>query len=50
MKKILSALLFLQLLVFALMAPNLSADERREFILKQSIRRFKSFWKTAAEE
>jgi hypothetical protein len=34
MKKILSALLFLQLLVFALMAPNLSADERREFISK----------------
>ena len=34
MKKILSALLFLQLLVFALTAPNLSADERREFISK----------------
>jgi hypothetical protein len=34
MKKILSALLFLQLLVFALMAPNLCADERREFISK----------------
>ena len=32
MKKILSVLLFLQLLVFASMAPNLSADERREFI------------------
>ena len=32
MKKILTALLFLQLLVFASMAPNLSADERREFI------------------
>ena len=34
MKKIFSALLFLQLLVLALMAPNLSADERREFISK----------------
>ena len=34
MKKILSALLFLQLLVFALTVPNLSADERREFISK----------------
>lgn len=32
MKKILTALLFSQLLVFASMAPNLSADERREFI------------------
>ena len=32
MKKILSVLLFLQLLVFASMAPDLSADERREFI------------------
>jgi hypothetical protein len=32
MKKILSVLLFLQLLVFASLAPNLSADERREFI------------------
>ena len=34
MKKILSAALFLQLLVFALMAPALRADERREFISK----------------
>ena len=34
MKKIFSAALFLQLLVFALMAPNLRADERREFISK----------------
>jgi hypothetical protein len=32
MKKILSVLLLLQLLVFASLAPNLSADERREFI------------------
>jgi hypothetical protein len=35
MKKIFSAAaLFLQLLVFALMAPGLRADERREFISK----------------
>jgi hypothetical protein len=35
MKKIFSAALFLQLLVFALMAPGLCADEKREFISKQ---------------
>ena len=34
MKKIFFAALFLQLLVFALMAPGLRADERREFISK----------------
>ena len=34
MKKIFSAALFLQLLVFALMAPGLRAHERREFISK----------------
>lgn len=34
MKKIFSAALFLQLLVFALMARGLHADERREFISK----------------
>jgi hypothetical protein len=34
MKKIFAAALFLQLLVFALMAPGLRADERREFISK----------------
>jgi len=34
MKKIFSAALFLQLLVFALMAPGLRTDERREFISK----------------
>src|SRR4249920_1098283 len=34
MKKILFAVLFLQPLVFALMAPGLRADERREFISK----------------
>ena len=34
MKKIFSAALFLQLLVFALMAPSLRADEKREFISK----------------
>jgi hypothetical protein len=34
MKKILFAALFLQLLVFALMAPGLLANERREFISK----------------
>jgi hypothetical protein len=34
MKKIFSAALFLQLLVFAPMAPGLYADERREFISK----------------
>jgi hypothetical protein len=34
MKKIFSGALFLQLLVFALMAPGLRADERREFISK----------------
>ena len=34
MKRIFSAALFLQLLVFALMAPGLGAVERREFISK----------------
>jgi hypothetical protein len=34
MKKILSAALFLQVMVFALMAPGLCAEERREFISK----------------
>jgi hypothetical protein len=34
MKKIFSAALFLQLSVFALMAPGLYADEKREFISK----------------
>ena len=34
MKKILFAVLFLQLLVFALMLPGLRAEERREFISK----------------
>ena len=34
MKKIFSAALFLQLLVFAPMTPGLGADERREFISK----------------
>ena len=34
MKKIFSAALFLQLLVFALMVPGLRADEKREFISK----------------
>jgi hypothetical protein len=34
MKKIFSAALFLQIFVFALMTPGLSADERREFISK----------------
>ncbi len=34
MKKIFSAALFLQVLVFALMAHGLCADERREFISK----------------
>ena len=34
MKKIFSAALFLQVLVFVLMAPALLADERREFISK----------------
>ena len=34
MKKIFSAALFLQLLVFAVMAPGLRTDERREFISK----------------
>ena len=34
MKKIFSAALFLQLLVFAVMAPDLRTDERREFISK----------------
>jgi hypothetical protein len=34
MKKIFFAALFLQLLVFALMAPGLRVDERREFISK----------------
>jgi hypothetical protein len=35
MKKIFSAALFLQVLVFALMAPGLRADEKREFISKK---------------
>ena len=34
MRKIFSAALFLELLLFALMAPDLRADERREFISK----------------
>jgi hypothetical protein len=34
MKQVFFAALFLQLLVFALMAPGLRADERREFISK----------------
>jgi hypothetical protein len=34
MKKIFSAAIFLQVLVFALTAPGLCADERREFISK----------------
>jgi hypothetical protein len=34
MKKIFSTALFLQVLVFALMAPDLRADKRREFISK----------------
>ena len=34
MKKIFCTALFLQALVFAVMAPGLSADERREFISK----------------
>jgi hypothetical protein len=34
MKKIFSAALFVQVLVFALMAPGVYADERREFISK----------------
>jgi hypothetical protein len=34
MKKIFSAALFLQVLVFALIVPGLCADERREFISK----------------
>ena len=34
MKKIFSAALFLQVLVFAIMAPDLCGDERREFISK----------------
>ena len=34
MKKIFSAALFLQVSVFALMAPGLCANERREFISK----------------
>jgi hypothetical protein len=35
MKKIFSATLFFELLVFAVMAPALHADERREFISKK---------------
>ena len=35
MKKIFSAALLLQILVFALIAPGLRADERREFISKK---------------
>ena len=34
MKKIFSAALLLAILVFALIAPGLGADERREFISK----------------
>ena len=34
MKKIFCTALFLQVLVFVLMAPGLFADERREFISK----------------
>ena len=50
MKKIFSAALFLQVLVFALMAPGLRADERREFISKTMNSDVQKLWQNCGRE
>ena len=50
MKKIFSAALFLQVLVFALMAPGLRADERREFISKTMNSDVQKLWENCGRE
>jgi hypothetical protein len=50
MKKIFSAAVFLQVLVFALMAPDLRADERREFISKTMNSDVQKLWENCGRE
>ena len=50
MKKILFAALFSQVLVFALMAPGLRADERREFISKTMNSDVQKLWENCGRE
>ena len=50
MKKIFSAALFLQVLVFALMAPGLRADERREVISKTMNSDVQKLWENCGRE
>ena len=50
MKKIFSSALFLQVLVFALMAPGLRADERREFISKTMNSNVQKLWENCGRE
>ena len=50
MKRIFSAALFVQVLVFALMAPGLCADERREFISKTMNSDVQKLWKSSGRE
>jgi hypothetical protein len=50
MKKTFSAALFLQLLLFALLAPGLCADERREFISKTINSDVQKLFKNSARE
>ena len=50
MKKIFSAALYLQVLIFALMAPGLRADERREFISKTMNSDVQKLWENCGRE
>jgi len=50
MEKIFSAALFVQLLVFAPMTPDLYADERREFISKTMNSDVQKLWKSSGRE
>jgi len=50
MKKIFCTALFLQALVFALMAPGLLADERREFISKTMNSDVQKLWEKCGRE
>jgi len=50
MKKVFFAALLLQLLVFALMAPGLRADDRREFISKTINSDVQRLWKNSGRE
>ena len=50
MKQIFFAALFLQLLVFALMAPGLRTDDRREFISKTMNSDVQKLWKNSGRE